>query len=225
MATSKVCGMSDASTETGADFNPSFDRHSTSAGHCLLSDFEVDFISGLICDTGYSLVEDSMTTTAPVRKKTRTSSASKVDLNLIIPSCQRRSCTTTSKSEATPSSSSGSRSTSTPEKTSRRGRKKTAAAGGGAPHASGMPEFERNEYRRLVQHMVRMNKELAAPFMKPVPKWVPGYYEVITIPVDISMILNRLDSWFYASRADFEADMRQMFVNAYTSISPGLLST
>ncbi|KAF4682918.1 hypothetical protein FOZ60_009822 [Perkinsus olseni] len=209
--------MSDASTETGADINPSFDRHSPAAGHCLLSDFEVDFLSGLICDTGYSLVEDSMTTTAPVRKKTRTPSVSKVDLNLIIPSCQRRSCTTTSKSEGAPSSSSGSR-TSTPEKASaRRGRKKAAAP------SSGMPEFERNEYRRLVQHMVRMNKELAAPFMKPVPKWVPGYYEMITVPVDISMILNRLDSWFYASRADFEADMRQMFVNAYIFNQPGSL--
>ncbi|KAF4667122.1 hypothetical protein FOL47_003723 [Perkinsus chesapeaki] len=197
---------------------PSFDRHSPAAGHCLLSDFEVDFLSGLICDTGYSLVEDSMTTTAPVRKKARTPSLPKVDLNLIIPSSQRRSCTaTTSKSEGAPSSSSAGSHDSTPEKVSRRGRKKTATS------SSGMPEFERNEYRRLVQHMVRMNKELAAPFMKPVPKWVPGYYEMITVPVDISMILNRLDSWFYGSRADFEADMRQMFVNAYTFNQPGSL--
>ena len=79
----------------------------------------------------------------------------------------------------------------------------------------GLPESERNEYRRLVQLLIRTHKTASVPFLFPVPETVIGYYDVIKKPVDLTTIRQRLDSSSYANRAEFEQDFLQMIWNAY----------
>ena len=78
-----------------------------------------------------------------------------------------------------------------------------------------LPEAERNEYRRLVQLLIRTHKTASQPFLFPVPDTVPGYYEVIKKPSDLTTIRQRLDSSSYRNRSEFEADFLQMIWNAY----------
>jgi hypothetical protein len=79
----------------------------------------------------------------------------------------------------------------------------------------GLPESERNEYRRLVQLLIRTHKTASVPFLFPVPETVIGYYDVIKKPVDLTTIRQRLDSSSYLNRAEFEQDFLQMIWNAY----------
>jgi hypothetical protein len=81
-------------------------------------------------------------------------------------------------------------------------------------------EYERNAYRRLIQHLIRSNKSAAEPFLVPVPASVPGYYEMIKQPMDLSTIRNKLDSNAYSSRGEFESDFLLMVLNAYTYNHP-----
>lgn len=81
-------------------------------------------------------------------------------------------------------------------------------------------EYERNAYRRLIQHLIRSNKTAADPFLVPVPTTVPGYHEIIKQPMDLSTIRNKLDSNAYSSRGEFEADFLLMVLNAYTYNHP-----
>ncbi len=79
----------------------------------------------------------------------------------------------------------------------------------------GLPEAERNEYRRLVQLLIRTHKTASVPFLFPVPETVIGYYDVIKKPVDLTTIRQRLDSSSYRNRGEFEQDFLQMIWNAY----------
>jgi bromodomain-containing factor 1 len=79
----------------------------------------------------------------------------------------------------------------------------------------GLPEAERNEYRRLVQLIIRTHKTASQPFLFPVPESVIGYYDVIKKPVDLTTIRQRLDSCSYLNRGEFEQDFLQMILNAY----------
>lgn len=78
-----------------------------------------------------------------------------------------------------------------------------------------LPEAERNEYRRLVQLLIRTHKTASQPFLFPVPETIPGYYDVIKKPSDLTTIRQRLDSSSYRNRSEFEADFLQMIWNAY----------
>lgn len=93
----------------------------------------------------------------------------------------------------------------------------------GHSHQSGrdlLPESERNEYRRLVQLLIRTHKMASQPFLFPVPESVIGYYDVIKKPVDLTTIRQRLDSSSYRNRAEFERDFLQMVWNAYVFNPP-----
>jgi len=83
-----------------------------------------------------------------------------------------------------------------------------------------LPEAERNEYRRLVQLLIRTHKTASQPFLFPVPESVIGYYDVIKKPVDLTTIRQRLDSSSYLNRAEFENDFLQMIWNAYVFNPP-----
>lgn len=87
------------------------------------------------------------------------------------------------------------------------------------PHShhgrNSLPEAERNEYRRLVQLLIRTHKLASQPFLFPVPESVVGYYDVIKKPIDLTTIRQRLDSSRYLNRAEFEQDFLQMIWNAY----------
>ena len=83
-----------------------------------------------------------------------------------------------------------------------------------------MGDFERNAYRRLIQHVIRVNKLASEPFLMPVPKSVPGYYDVIKHPMDLTTIRQKLDSNAYKSRGEFERDFLLMVCNAYTFNHP-----
>jgi hypothetical protein len=83
-----------------------------------------------------------------------------------------------------------------------------------------LPEPERNEYRRLVQLIIRTHKIASQPFLFPVPDTVVGYYDVIKKPVDLTTIRQRLDSSSYRNRGDFEQDFLQMLWNAYVFNPP-----
>jgi hypothetical protein len=76
-------------------------------------------------------------------------------------------------------------------------------------------EAERNEYRRLVQLLIRTHKTASQPFLFPVPDTVPGYYDIIKKPSDLTTIRQRLDSSSYLNRSEFERDFLQMIWNAY----------
>ena len=78
-----------------------------------------------------------------------------------------------------------------------------------------LPEAERNEYRRLVQLLIRTHKMASQPFLFPVPDTVPGYYDIIKKPSDLTTIRQRLDSSSYRNRSEFEGDFLQMIWNAY----------
>jgi bromodomain-containing factor 1 len=78
-----------------------------------------------------------------------------------------------------------------------------------------LPESERNEYRRLVQLLIRTHKTASQPFLFPVPETVIGYYDIIKKPVDLTTIRQRLDSNNYSTRSEFEQDFLQMIWNAY----------
>ena len=78
-----------------------------------------------------------------------------------------------------------------------------------------LPEAERNEYRRLVQLLIRTHKTASQPFLFPVPDTVPGYYDIIKKPSDLTTIRQRLDSSSYRNRSEFEGDFLQMIWNAY----------
>ncbi|KAL4084428.1 hypothetical protein QTP88_028250 [Uroleucon formosanum] len=60
------------------------------------------------------------------------------------------------------------------------------------------------------------NTEFSEPFLKPVDKKVPCYYEIIKYPMDLSTIDKRLASGYYVSKRLFIADMRRMFTNCKT---------
>ena len=83
-----------------------------------------------------------------------------------------------------------------------------------------MGEYERNAYRRVIQHLIRSNRTAAEPFVTPVPASVPGYYEIIKTPMDLSTIRSKLDSNAYTSRGEFESDFLLMVLNAYSFNHP-----
>ena len=101
------------------------------------------------------------------------------------------------------------------------GRQRTSVLSARSHRVSGvsskdsLPEAERNEYRRLVQLLIRTHKTASQPFLFPVPDTVPGYYEIIKKPSDLTTIRQRLDSSSYRNRSEFEGDFLQMIWNAY----------
>lgn len=73
----------------------------------------------------------------------------------------------------------------------------------------------------LAKHLKKVlqfvkNNALSEPFLNPVDKKVPGYYELIKYPMDLSTIGKRLASGYYVTRKLFIADMRRMFSNCKT---------
>lgn len=93
----------------------------------------------------------------------------------------------------------------------------TRVGGGGVSNAreGSLSDYERNEYRRLVQLLIRTHKTASQPFLFPVPETVIGYYDIIKKPSDLTTIRQRLDSSSYANREEFEKDFLQMIWNAY----------
>ncbi|KAI9138386.1 hypothetical protein BKA69DRAFT_1040962 [Paraphysoderma sedebokerense] len=53
------------------------------------------------------------------------------------------------------------------------------------------------------------------PFLNPVTN-VPGYYDIIQHPMDLSTIRRKLEEGYYSSPEDFESDVRLMFRNCFT---------
>ena len=78
-----------------------------------------------------------------------------------------------------------------------------------------MGEYERNAYRRLIQHVIRVNKVAADPFLHPVPRTVIGYYDIIKNPMDLTTIRHKIDNHTYKSRGELESDFLLMISNAY----------
>lgn len=72
---------------------------------------------------------------------------------------------------------------------------------------------DRTEYRRMLQHFLRTNKQICDPFLNPVTG-VPGYYDVITSPMDFSTIRTKMENSVYTSRAALDTDILQIFHNA-----------
>ncbi|VVC27197.1 Hypothetical protein CINCED_3A002170 [Cinara cedri] len=68
---------------------------------------------------------------------------------------------------------------------------------------------------KKVLHFIK-NHALAEPFLHPVDKKVPGYYELIKYPMDLSTIGKRLAAGYYVIKKLFIADMRRMFSNCKT---------
>lgn len=72
------------------------------------------------------------------------------------------------------------------------------------------PHFK--ELRRFLYQVQNHNK--AWPFLKPVNRdEVPGYYEVITSPMDLSTVDERLENSDYAGPKDLVDDLKLMFRN------------
>ena len=72
------------------------------------------------------------------------------------------------------------------------------------------PHF--NELRRFLYQI--QNHKQAWPFLVPVNKdEVPDYYNVITSPMDLSTIEERLERDYYAAPKDLVADMKLIFSN------------
>lgn len=72
------------------------------------------------------------------------------------------------------------------------------------------PHFK--ELRRFLYQLQNHNK--AWPFLKPVSKDdVPGYYDVITSPMDLSTVDERLENSDYAAPKDLVEDLKLMFRN------------
>ncbi|KAL5242311.1 hypothetical protein ACI65C_009721 [Semiaphis heraclei] len=77
---------------------------------------------------------------------------------------------------------------------------------------------ETTDFDVLAKHLTKVlqfikNNPLSKPFLNPVDKKVPGYYELIKYPMDLSTISKRLAAGYYVSRKLFIADMRRMFSN------------
>jgi len=63
------------------------------------------------------------------------------------------------------------------------------------------------------------SNQYAHPFLKPVPynaKFAPDYYKIITNPIDLGMIRNRIRDFRYLSRQDFLDDIKLMVDNCYS---------
>ncbi|KAI9849860.1 MAG: histone acetyltransferase [Sclerophora amabilis] len=72
------------------------------------------------------------------------------------------------------------------------------------------PHF--NELRRFMYQI--QNHKQAWPFLNPVDKdEVPDYHKVITSPMDLSTVEERLESDFYAAPKDLVADLKLIFSN------------
>lgn len=72
------------------------------------------------------------------------------------------------------------------------------------------PHF--NELRRFLYQI--QNHKQAWPFLKPVNKdEVPGYYKVITSPMDLSTVEERLEQDFYASPKELVEDLKLIVNN------------
>nr|RBQ96364.1 hypothetical protein FVER53263_20065 [Fusarium verticillioides] len=72
------------------------------------------------------------------------------------------------------------------------------------------PHF--NEMRRLLYQV--QNHKQAWPFLQPVNKDdVPDYYNVITFPMDLSTMLERLEHDYYAAPKDLVRDLKLIFSN------------
>ncbi len=108
--------------------------------------------------------------------------------------------------------SSGNSSTRRPKSV---GSTRVSGLGASNPRDGSLTDNERNEYRRLVQLLIRTHKTAAQPFLFPVPETVIGYYDIIKKPSDLTTIRQRLDSSSYANREEFEKDFLQMIWNAY----------
>jgi hypothetical protein len=65
-----------------------------------------------------------------------------------------------------------------------------------------------------VLHKLRQY-DLAEPFLEPVPRDVPGYYEQIAHPVDLGTVWRRLTQGGYPSAAHVHVDVQRMFQNCY----------
>ncbi|RBQ74255.1 hypothetical protein FVER14953_20370 [Fusarium verticillioides] len=66
--------------------------------------------------------------------------------------------------------------------------------------------------RRLLYQV--QNHKQAWPFLQPVNKAdVPDYYNVITFPMDLSTMLERLEHDYYAAPRDLVRDLKLIFSN------------
>lgn len=63
--------------------------------------------------------------------------------------------------------------------------------------------------------------EAAWPFLEPVPQEVPYYHTIITDPIDLSTISDRVESFTYPSEKEFFDDLNLMFENCRTFNEPG----
>ena len=69
-----------------------------------------------------------------------------------------------------------------------------------------------NEFRRFLSQIQEHNQ--AWPFLKPVDKdEVPDYYNVITSPMDLSTMEEKLENGFYATAGDLVDDLKLIFKN------------
>jgi Bromodomain len=56
----------------------------------------------------------------------------------------------------------------------------------------------------------------ADPFLEPVPRNVPGYYETIKHPIDLGTIWEKIARGQYATASHAHVDIQRMFTNCYT---------
>ncbi|KAL7746639.1 hypothetical protein RI367_008039 [Sorochytrium milnesiophthora] len=95
-----------------------------------------------------------------------------------------------------------------------------AAGGGGGNRVVARGQMDVEDLRRCKRMARRLREHMAAlPFLKPVTG-VPGYYDVVKNPMDLSTIRHKLDGNEYASRQGFESDVRLVLRNCFTFNPP-----
>lgn len=95
--------------------------------------------------------------------------------------------------------------------------------GAGAPAQPQAPGQQAQQSQQNAAQMQAMaavvNKlrsyDVAAPFLEPVPREVPGYYEQIKHPIDLGTIWRGMAAGQYPTASHVHVDMQRMFQNCY----------
>lgn len=90
-----------------------------------------------------------------------------------------------------------------------------AAAGGGASQQQQQQALAQMQAMAAV--IARLRRcDCAAPFLEPVPRAVPGYYEAIAHPTDLGTIWTKITKGQYATASHTHAEVLRMFQNCFT---------
>ncbi|KAI9223658.1 hypothetical protein BC828DRAFT_375383 [Blastocladiella britannica] len=90
-------------------------------------------------------------------------------------------------------------------------------------HAGSSPSSDLDAALSVVKELFKKTHiKLAGPFLAPVDRSVPSYYETIKSPMDFGTIRSRLEQGgYYADSAQVLADCRQVFTNCSLFNAPG----